>query len=341
MHKSGCLNLADIVEDVKVAVKNKVPLVRSLTLNWVTFCIETSNKAVILKVHKEYVPICMESLNDGTPEVRDAAFSALTAIAKSVGMRPLEKSLEKLDDVRKKKLTEMIGGSGGGPAVVSSSSAIQASVGSSSSLEVSDGSFARKSAASMLSGKKPVQAAPANKKAASTKLGVNKKGDGSGHAKVSKPAETEDVEPAEMSLEEVEEKLGSLIQADTISQLKSTVWKERLEAIGSFKEQVEAIQELDPSVEILVRLLCAVPGWGEKNVQVQQQVIEVITHIASTASKFPKKCVVLCLLGISERVADIKTRAHAMKCLSTFCEAVGPGFVFQRVSPVSITGFRL
>lgn len=31
--------------------------------------------------------------------------------------------------------------------------------------------------------------------------------------------------------------------------------------------------------------------------QVQQQVIEVITYIASTATKFPKKCVVLCLLG--------------------------------------------
>lgn len=46
--------------DVKVAVKNKVPLVRSLTLNWVTYCIETSNKAVVLKLHKDYVPICME-----------------------------------------------------------------------------------------------------------------------------------------------------------------------------------------------------------------------------------------------------------------------------------------
>lgn len=32
-------------------------------------------------------------------------------------------------------------------------------------------------------------------------------------------------------------------------------------------------------------------------VQVQQQVIEVITHIGSTATKFPKKCVVLCLSG--------------------------------------------
>lgn len=31
-----------------------------------------------------------------------------------VGMKPLEKSLEKLDDVRKKKLSEMIGTTGGG-----------------------------------------------------------------------------------------------------------------------------------------------------------------------------------------------------------------------------------
>lgn len=36
-------------------------------------------------------------------------------------------------------------------------------------------------------------------------------------------------------------------------------------------------------------------------------------------------------IGVTERVADIKTRAQAMKCLSTFCEAVGPGFIFERV----------
>jgi hypothetical protein len=49
--------------DVRVAVKNKVPLVRSSTLTWVAFCIETSNKATVLKLHKEYVPICMEVNN--------------------------------------------------------------------------------------------------------------------------------------------------------------------------------------------------------------------------------------------------------------------------------------
>jgi cytoskeleton-associated protein 5 len=48
------------IADVRTATKNKVPLVRSLTLNWVTFCTETSNKAVVLKVHKDYVPIFME-----------------------------------------------------------------------------------------------------------------------------------------------------------------------------------------------------------------------------------------------------------------------------------------
>ncbi|KVH89565.1 hypothetical protein Ccrd_008447 [Cynara cardunculus var. scolymus] len=325
IHKAGCVTLADIVEDVKAAVKNKVPLVRSLTLNWVTYCIESSNKAILLKVHKDYVPICMECLNDGTPEVRDAAFSVLAAIAKSVGMRPLEKSLEKLDDVRRKKLSEMIGVSGGGASTVAGSVT-----------HASDGASVRRSAASMLSGKKPVPAAAASKKVVSAKTGAGKKVDGPGQTK--KPVEVEDVEPTEMTLEEIESRLGSLIQEDTISQLKSAVWKERLEAITSLKEQVEALQELNPSVEILIRLLCAVPGWSEKNVQVQQQVIEVVSNIASTASKFPKKCVVLCiggyiymLTGICERVADIKTRAQAMKCLTTFSEAVGPGFVFERM----------
>ncbi|KAK4798359.1 hypothetical protein SAY86_030685 [Trapa natans] len=137
-----------------------------------------------------------------------------------------------------------------------------------------------------------------------------------------------------MSLEEIESKVDTLVQSETISQLKSSVWKERLEAIGMLKQQVENIQALDQSVEILIRLLCALPGWNEKNVQVQQQVLEVITYIASTASKFPKKCIVLCALGTSERLADIKTRAHAMKCLTAFSEAVGPGFVFERLYKV-------
>ncbi|WJX14083.1 Protein MICROTUBULE ORGANIZATION 1, variant 2 [Trifolium repens] len=331
MHKAGCISLVDIVEDVRMATKNKVPLVRSLTMNWVTFCIETSNKGIITKVHKDYVPICMECLNDGTPEVRDAAFSALAAIAKSVGMRPLERSLEKLDDVRRKKLSEMISGSEDAVPGGSSTVSVQNTRASASSAETSEGAPGKRSAASMLSGKRPVQAVPAAKKGGVVKAGANKKVDGVSQKAAKTIEAPEDVEPTEMGLEEIESRIGSLIQSDTIALLKSSVWKERLEAISSLKQQVEGLQNLDQSVEILIRLLCTLPGWGEKNVQVQQQVIEIITHIASIATKFPKKCVVLCLSGLCERVADIKTRAHAMKCLTTFCEAVGPGFIFERV----------
>ncbi|TKY51634.1 MOR1 protein [Spatholobus suberectus] len=247
-------------------------------------------------------------------------------------MRPLERSLEKLDDVRRKKLSEMISGSEDAVPGGSSAAPVQNTRASASSAETSESAIVKRSAASMLSGKRPVQSVPVTKKGGAVKSGTNKKTDGVAQVKASKSIEPrEDVEPTEMSLEEIESRIGSLIQSDTITLLKSAVWKERLEAISSLKQQVEGLQDLDQSVEILIRLLCTLPGWGEKNVQVQQQVIEVITHIASTATKFPKKCVVLCLLGLSERVADIKTRAHAMKCLSTLSEAVGPGFIFERL----------
>ncbi|KMZ71606.1 Protein MOR1, partial [Zostera marina] len=187
----------------------------------------------------------------------------------------------------------------------------------------------RRSAASMLSGKKPQAAMPGKK--ASLKSNAVKKTNNTGHSKAAGVIEIEDVEPGEMNLEEIESRLASLIPPEIILQLKSGVWKERLEAIGLLKETVENLSNLDQYAEFFIRLLCAVPGWTEKNVQVQQQVINVITFIASTVKRFPKRCVVLCILGISERVADIKTRSYAMKCLTAFSEAVGPGFVFDRL----------
>lgn len=38
-----------------------------------------------------------------------------------------------------------------------------------------------------------------------------------------------------------------------------------------------------------------------------------------------------CFTGVVEKVGDIKTRIQATKCLTTFCEAVGPKFIFERV----------
>lgn len=55
-----------------------------------------------------------------------------------------------------------------------------------------------------------------------------------------------------MSLEEIESKLGSLIQPETITQLKSAVWKERLEgffclSVESFCAYLGCKKWMDPS----------------------------------------------------------------------------------------------
>ncbi|XP_024517263.1 protein MOR1 [Selaginella moellendorffii] len=319
MHTGGCVALADVIEDVRVATKNKVPSVRSSCLNWVTFCIENNTKLTVMKLHKDYVPILMESLNDGTPEVRDAAFSALAAFAKHLGMKPLERSLEKLDEVRRKKLTEMIGsGPGSNTSTPSSTSVVARSTDENSEAVV------KKSAASLLSGKKPTAPTQSVKKTGSTKVTVSKKGDATVEA-------NDDIEVGEMSLEEIESRVGSIVQPEIIENLKSAVWKERLEAMTSLKETVEGLPEINKDSEILVRLLSVLPGWAEKNVQVQQKVIEVVCHIAERATSFSKKAVMLCLPGLAERSSDIKTRAQATRCLTVFCEVAGPNFVFDKM----------
>jgi hypothetical protein len=39
-------------------------------------------------------------------------------------------------------------------------------------------------------------------------------------------------------------------------------------AISSLKDTVEGLKTLDQYAELLIRLLCILPGWNEKNIQV-------------------------------------------------------------------------
>ncbi|RLN25266.1 uncharacterized protein C2845_PM07G25480 [Panicum miliaceum] len=132
-------------------------------------------------------------------EVRDASFSVLTAIVKIVGMKPLERSLEKLDDVRKKKLSDMIGSvsdtalsSGTETSFFQRLAQLQELphllAGAADSLSM------KRSAASMLSGKKPVQAEAATKKSGRSKSTAAKKTDGGSQSKTSAAPEIEDIE---------------------------------------------------------------------------------------------------------------------------------------------------
>lgn len=71
MHKARYLYICAIVQDVKMAMSNKIPRVGSWTLKWLCFCIETSNKidhfngAQRLCTYLDGVPQCCDPLGEG------------------------------------------------------------------------------------------------------------------------------------------------------------------------------------------------------------------------------------------------------------------------------------
>ncbi|CAI5997789.1 unnamed protein product [Closterium sp. NIES-65] len=330
---SGCLALTDALEDITTAAKHKVPQVRSEVLGWVAVCIEASKRPQVMAVHKELIPMLVESLQDGTVDVREAGFNALANVAKCVGMKPLERHLESVDEVRKKKLIDVIASAGVTLDAPPQATASRTSGGSQAASRAPPP--AKASAASLLSGKAGARpsATGAKVETGSSAAGGKKAGNDA-----KKPAQAaappEEIEPEPWSPETVEERAKAVLPPEMVDNLKSSAWKERLEAMTSIKEMVPSMADAQANVETIVRLISTTPGWSDKNVQVLQKMLECVSALADKVDRFPKKCVVLCIEGLIERVGDIKTRIQATACLTTLAECVGPQFIFTRSIPI-------
>lgn len=59
-----------------------------------------------------------------------------------------------------------------------------------------------------------------------------------------------------MSLEEIEARIGSVVSADTISLLKSSVWKERLEGVN-FETTIEVVLLNSSSLFLFLVIACS------------------------------------------------------------------------------------
>ncbi|CAI5527573.1 unnamed protein product, partial [Closterium sp. Naga37s-1] len=331
---SGCLALTDALEaDIAAAAKHKVPQVRSEVLGWVAVCIEASKRPQVMAVHKELIPMLIESLQDGTVDVREAGFNALANVAKCVGMKPLERHLESVDEVRKKKLIDVIASAGVTVDAPPQAAASRTSGGSQAASRAPPP--AKASAASLLSGKAGARpsATGAKVETGSSAAGGKKAG-----SDAKKPAQAaappEEIEPEPWSPEVVEERAKAVLPPEMVDNLKSSAWKERLEAMTNIKEMVPSMADAQANVETLVRLISTTPGWSDKNVQVLQKMLECVSALADKVDRFPKKCVVLCIEGLIERVGDIKTRIQSTACLTTLAECVGPQFIFTRSIPI-------
>lgn len=103
-----CFTLADVTDDVAAALDHKNPKVKRETAKFVKDVLEQSPKAAVSKCAALLAP-CAKLAGAGESDVREAGQEALVAFAvRSGSMGVLDKVMDKLDDVRKKKIEEMV-----------------------------------------------------------------------------------------------------------------------------------------------------------------------------------------------------------------------------------------
>lgn len=101
-----CFSLPDLAEDITAALDAKTPPAREQTLVFVTRFIIRSKRAAAGQAIKFLGPLFLKAMDDGTPEVREAAYKAFGTLVGKVGERPLSPYLSKLDGIKEKKVKE-------------------------------------------------------------------------------------------------------------------------------------------------------------------------------------------------------------------------------------------
>jgi len=101
-----CFALPDLSEDLPPAADAKAPSAREQTLVFVTRFIEKSKRAPVGQSIKVLGPLFLKAMDDGTPEVREAAYKGLGTLVGKVGERPLSPYLSKLDGIKEKRVKE-------------------------------------------------------------------------------------------------------------------------------------------------------------------------------------------------------------------------------------------
>ncbi|KAJ1492762.1 armadillo-type protein, partial [Baffinella frigidus] len=369
---AGCVSVTDMVDDLTVALGPKgIPKSKSEVLKFLTRSIDSKVAAFVPKTHtpvaafvpKTHKPVfeaIIKGTEDAAPDIREGSFIVLAALIKTVGFFPapgiregafrgqsqehrttlgaaracgadvMRAPLASLDDKRRKKI-EALAGSDGAPAPAAAA------------------------APKATAPKKVVKSAAASDAPAKAK----------GGAKAAKAKESKDEaesETAGVSTEELDTLVQTLIADDVRAKLKSSNWKERLEAIERLEEDAKANagEMAHPAPEAWVRLLAvsfverketnfqtgemAHPepeAWvrlmgvafverTETNFHVLNKVHLVVATLAEKAPKFTKRAAHWFIPHMIEKLGDVKLKQGAHDALLTIAEAATPQFVLNQ-----------
>ncbi|XP_059161081.1 cytoskeleton-associated protein 5-like isoform X1 [Physella acuta] len=341
------ITLEAIMEDVVAALDNKNPSIKMETALFLARCFARCSQSTLpKKMLKGYVTPLLKTVNESDPNVREAGFEALGVAMKVVTEKNITPFLTDVDSIKMQKIQESCQ-----KAVLLNAKGEPR--GDSKSIVPPDTGANKRpiSAPSARPGieepkpvKRPTTAAPkagGPPKPAAGGAKPKPKPQGKGPVKKGgKPVE-EKLEPALSRKrkpiwdrggndEAVEEKAQVFLPGDTLTNLASTNWKERLAAMESFVKVVSSTGKDEIPCQVCIRVLNNKPGLKETNFQVLKLKLELIAHLSRNA-KFSKRCAEFVLTDIVDKLGDAKNGAVAKDCLTGMAEALGLDYVSLEV----------
>lgn len=349
------VSLADIIPDLEPALKNKNPQVKEGTLKFLARCLSSATIPILPAQMKSLAESLATLLDDGYEGARNESAVCLGTLMKMVGERPLNATLEGIQDARRSKVKEAfekatVKCKAGAPAPqrtappaapvgkkapAAKSKQASAPVDGETlqvrSADVGESTSQPKKPApkppAKLTAKKTNPPAPASKPAASTK-----------QAKTSAPAIAAagslDAFKYKHTPEDAEAKAADLIPSQIMTDLGDSNWKTRLAALEEMVNWIEGqVDTLD--AEVIIRAV-AKKGWADKNFQVSSKIYGVLVLLAEKCPSFGRSCIALCVTHLTEKLGDAKLKKPAGDALIVFAEKASLQFVLnQAYEPLS------
>jgi hypothetical protein len=326
------LQLVDILDDVKVALRDKTPSTRAQALVFVARAVSLADVAQLRKSLKPVASALLNMLNDTLPEVRSAACQAVAALVVAVGDNVAAPILASLDDMKRSNIERAVADSAKKPAPAASAPAAAAPASAAtSSRQAAATSTATPAVAAPSRFEKPPATAAA--RPAAVAAAVASKPSAATAAAASAPAAV-DIAPLQTS-EQAAELAATLAPADVFAALASKAWKERVDAATKLAELCAGDLDLSQPLagDSIVRTLQATPGWKESNFQVVQAIFACVTALAQRDKAFSLATASLVMPLLVDKLGDAKLGAPASATLTALAVALGPLAVFELMQP--------
>ncbi|CAL1547332.1 unnamed protein product [Lymnaea stagnalis] len=326
------INLEVIIEDTVAALDNKNPSIKMETALFLARCFSRcTHGSLPKKMLKAYVTPLLKTMNESDPSVREASFEALGVAMKVVTEKNIVPFLIDVDNIKMQKIQEWCQ---------------KAVLLNAKGEPRGDGKAA--------AAKKPPNAAPPSKAGSEEPKAVKRPA--SAAAKPGKVAlvvwhtmydfemsftivrrDLSELRLEETGLENIflftlrfKKKNSIYLPGDTLTNLASANWKERLAAMENFVKVVSSTGKDDIPCQVCIRVLNNKPGLKETNFQVLKLKLELIVHLARNA-RFSKRCAEFVLTEIVDKLGDAKNGGVAKECLTAMAEAIGLDYVSLEV----------